>query len=210
MSFWDKHKELIILVICGLIAFVIVWILLYPDTDKIIQAELIVILVFVTIFYAIQTQRLVEQEKISLEDEKMKRCADFGERRIEETLRPLGEHLIMIDVLLGEANVDFESLNDEINKFIVLHFKNGYMLTRQLNKDILKFRTQINSDVSDLRKRIEYNDIKQAANELREEMKSRINEMIDKLRKESRDISIQIKKTYGYYSDEKIEDLEWI
>lgn len=175
---------------------------------NIIQAAAIILLVFVTMFYAIQTKTQAYLTKQIIEEEQKKRLADFGERRIKETLRPLGEYLMMIDVLLGEQKVDFKSLNEEINKFIMLHFKNGYMLTKQLNKDILKFRSQINSDVSDLRKRIEYNDIKQAANELRKEMKSRVNEMIEKLRKETRDISIKIKKTYGYYTDEKIDDLD--
>jgi hypothetical protein len=58
-----------------------------------IQAASMITLVFITWFYAVQTQALVKEQRRSLEEEKKKRVADFGEKRISELLVPLNVQL---------------------------------------------------------------------------------------------------------------------
>jgi hypothetical protein len=58
-----------------------------------IQAASVITLVFITLFYAVQTQALVKEERRALEEEKKKRAADFGERKIIVLLGPLSEKL---------------------------------------------------------------------------------------------------------------------
>ena len=61
-------------------------------SDK-IQAMSVITLVFITWFYAVQTQRLVKEQKNAIEEERKKRSAEFGVERIENFLRPLLQHL---------------------------------------------------------------------------------------------------------------------
>ncbi len=58
-----------------------------------IQAIAIITLVFITWFYAVQTQALVREERRALEEEKKRRSAEFGERKITILLGPLSEKL---------------------------------------------------------------------------------------------------------------------
>ena len=89
-KFWKENKDLIILVFIWILASIAILILLCPQIDEMVQAETIITLVFVTIFYAIQTQKLVRQEKISLEEQKKKNLANFweGRRRSDNRLDP--------------------------------------------------------------------------------------------------------------------------
>ncbi|MBE3143931.1 MAG: hypothetical protein IMZ61_08410 [Planctomycetes bacterium] len=54
-----------------------------------IQAASVITLVFITWFYAIQTQALVKEERRALEEEMKKRQAEYGEKRIKDFLNPL-------------------------------------------------------------------------------------------------------------------------
>jgi hypothetical protein len=54
-----------------------------------IQAASVITLVFITWFYAVQTQALVKEERRALEEEKKKRAAEFGEKKITVLLGPL-------------------------------------------------------------------------------------------------------------------------
>ncbi|MGB2764118.1 MAG: hypothetical protein WBC20_06860 [Candidatus Aminicenantaceae bacterium] len=87
--FWKKYKDLMIIGIIWIIVSILILIILCPEVGEMIQAEALITLVFVTIFYAKQTQNLVEQEKISLEDQKSKRRADYGEKKLKEFYNPL-------------------------------------------------------------------------------------------------------------------------
>jgi len=73
-----KYWKAIILVLAWLIACLIIHWQNLDINDK-VQAWAIITLVFITLYYAIQTQKLVEQERISLEEEIKIRIANFGE-----------------------------------------------------------------------------------------------------------------------------------
>jgi len=118
---WKKYKEFIILGILGAIIFVLVLILLFSEMDKIIQSELIVILVFITLYYAIQTRRLVEEEK-------RKTIADFAERRLQDFHLPLKHSFIMLHVLLNHPDIFLDSVSTFNSELVKLFFKYDYMV----------------------------------------------------------------------------------
>jgi uncharacterized protein YacL len=107
-NIWTGKGLAIIGLIIAVIVSVILWFICPEQQERvnnIIQAAAIIALVFVTMFYAIQTKNQAYLTKQIIEEEQKKRVADFGERRIKETLRPLGEYLMMIDVLLGKKRL---------------------------------------------------------------------------------------------------------
>lgn len=55
---------------------------------NIVQAEAIINLVFITLYYAIQTRRLVEEERKIFKREEKRRNADYKERKLEEFFYP--------------------------------------------------------------------------------------------------------------------------
>lgn len=58
-----------------------------------IQAISVITLVFITLFYAVQTQALVKEEKRALEEERNMRISEYGEKRITQFLKPLADKL---------------------------------------------------------------------------------------------------------------------
>jgi hypothetical protein len=83
-----------------------------------IQAMSVITLAFITWFYAVQTQRLVKEQRATLEEERKRRNAEFGMKRMQKFLRPLLERLEALkDVvsLIAKASkhplqLDFENL----------------------------------------------------------------------------------------------------
>ena len=111
---WKGKKDYIILVLVGITAFILVLIFLCPEKDKIIQAELIVILICITWYYAIQAQKLVKQQKLSLDEGKNKRVAEFGEKRIEDFLHVLKVELNYMEEKLNRMKTIDSGSNSEI------------------------------------------------------------------------------------------------
>jgi len=58
-----------------------------------IQAISMITLVFVTLFYSVQTQKLVKEQRATLEEERKRQNAEFGIQRIQWFLRPLLKRL---------------------------------------------------------------------------------------------------------------------
>jgi hypothetical protein len=92
-----------------------------------IQAMSVITLVFITLFYSVQTQRLVKEQRATLEEERKRQNAEFGMQRIQWFLRPLLERLKNLK--------DVVSLIAEASKnHLQLDFKNVQGLFRaQLN-----------------------------------------------------------------------------
>lgn len=84
--FWKRHKDLIIIGVIWIAFSSVALILLCPKTYEQIQAEALITLVFVTIFYAKQTKGLVKEQKLE-------RDLRFNERRLQSFYNPFIEHL---------------------------------------------------------------------------------------------------------------------
>ena len=83
-----------------------------------IQAASVITLVFITLYYAVQTQLLVREQKNAIEEDRKRRNAEFGMQRIEMFLSPL---LQMLEDLSGSLCVITEpqspSNNKQLGKF---------------------------------------------------------------------------------------------
>jgi len=94
----------------------IISIMLFTGSLKLsdrIQAVSILTLVFITWFYAVQTQDLVKEQRRALEEEKKKRDAEFGEKRITVFLGPLSAMLEEYNDALGLVHTDGVEFNRE-------------------------------------------------------------------------------------------------
>ena len=128
--FFKKIKSIHFLWILGIAIFLLVLALLYPEIDKIIQSELIVILVVVTLFYAIQTQELVKHEKESFEEERKKQTALFAEKILHEFHSPFSVNLFLLNKKIEGLNwKNFRDEIDEIDEFF----------TKEISELILKY-----------------------------------------------------------------------
>lgn len=112
------------LILFWLLTIIIVSILLVflgakGKTSSTIQAIAIITLLFITWFYAKQTQRLVEQQKISLEEDRKKREADFGERIVKEYFMPMMTRCTRLEGTL-KSITDLSKLNDSIAQVVDL------------------------------------------------------------------------------------------
>jgi hypothetical protein len=107
-----------------------------PAINDWVLAYSTVTLVFVTIYYAIQTQRLVQQEKLNLDESIKKRHIDFLERKINEFYAPF------IDVFnssweeLHRAELNLPLLWDLRLKSQRLLWDKGYLISAETFKKI--------------------------------------------------------------------------
>jgi len=213
------------LIFFWLLSIVVVLILLIfvgakGKTSSIIQSIAIITLVFVTWFYAKQTQGLVEQEKaslkqqraflkqqkLSLDEEKNKRVAEFGEKRIENFLIPILEKLEILVKSLHEMKFDMQNANEirnveiKFNDFDNFRSKNSYLATHSLTQELIQFRRQIKKEwiagsaIRKVNERINW----------RDGFLMRANQTILSVNKEFRGIMIHLRKTYGYFSGEEV------
>lgn len=99
---WKENKGLIILAFIWILVSIVVLVLLCPETSEMIQAEAIATLVFVTIFYAVQTHRLVEKQEKSTTEERKRRDAEFADRKLQEFLSPMIFNLVLLEFTLTD------------------------------------------------------------------------------------------------------------
>jgi len=134
-----KKERLFIFWLLAIIVASVLLIFLKPQEtiNNIIQAIAIITLIFVTWVYAKRTKDLVDQEKISLEEEKKKRDAEFWARAIEEF------YIVFIDKVKKYLEVFWSledldqkiSLRNEISRLIA---EKGYMISKETKKRILE------------------------------------------------------------------------
>jgi hypothetical protein len=123
-------KSFNILWIFGITIFLLVLALLYPEIDKIIQSELIVILVVITWFYAIQTKKIVEQEKKTFEQERKKQIAMYAENKLQKFYIPFSFKLSQFNTMIEALNwQNFREEKDKADKFF----------TKEISLLILKY-----------------------------------------------------------------------
>lgn len=209
-----KKGRLILFWILTVIIISIVLLFLSPHEkiSNIIQGIAIITLVFVTWFYAKQTQGLVEQqkafleqEKLSLEEEKNKRYAEFGEKRIEKFLHPILDKLQNIEKMLNGMQFNMDNAHEIMvaNRTFIdfdrFRFKNSYMATFSLTQKLLEFTNQVKESwitgeaINDRRARERW----------RDDYLRKMRRITKSVNDEFRDIMIHLRKTYGYFSGEE-------
>lgn len=162
-----------------------------------IQTVAIITLVFITQFYAKQTQALVNQEKISLEEEKKKRYADFGEKRIDDFYNPLLVELGKLRGILDGPSINTSEVRQHKMQILEIGFKNVHMGSAKCGE----LRKNLDDELEDVLKKGRFR------NEEREKIKEDINELAKYICDESELIGDKIKDIYGYFAYENEEEL---
>jgi len=124
-DYCKKYK----IILCGIIPFTLVLYLLYPQTNNIIQSELIVILVCITWYYAYQTRRLVDEQEA-------KKNADFWEKRIIEFYSPFLIKLGNLNIVLFKEGENGNKIVDVIDDLHDFFEKKKYMVSRETSDNI--------------------------------------------------------------------------
>ncbi len=89
----EAHGRFIIgLILWAAIMLIVFFVGTMQLSDR-IQAASMITLVFITLFYAVQTQALVKEQNRNTVEEKRRRDAGFGEKRIHTFISPLGNML---------------------------------------------------------------------------------------------------------------------
>jgi hypothetical protein len=107
---WIKAHGGVLVGLAALYILALSWLIIFSmknlSPDAKIQAALMALLIIITGFYALQTQRLVQEEK-------KRRAAEFGMQRIEKFLRPLLQMLNELkDSLFGVAEASKRPLEN--------------------------------------------------------------------------------------------------
>lgn len=190
-----KKERLFIFWLLAIIIASVLLIFLKPQQtiNNVIQAIAIITLVFVTWVYSKRTKDLVEQEKNSLEEEKKKRYAEFGERRNNELLYPLGWLLIKLSAQLKLGPPNIEKAEKILFEFMKLHYKNAYLSTKKLNSNILKFRDELKKELEKA-KSFENKELLS----WKDKALVKVDEIHKKIDKEFNIIMKHLRKTYRY------------
>ncbi len=101
-----RNKDLIIIGISWIIVSIPVLILLYPQIDEMVQTEVFISLVFITWFYAKQTQKQTKFSKSLLDEQKLRRVLEFNERRLQSFYNPFFEHLDEVFNVFDEKRIE--------------------------------------------------------------------------------------------------------
>ncbi len=131
---WLKNSWGILL---GLVLYLIAVKIIYNQILDIrfqMQAWGVVTLVFITIYYAWQTQRLVKQQQISLEEDKKKREADFWLVRLKEYYSPLKYNLNYLTASLDSETFFRDEFMVATEKILKIVGHNQYLITEDLLK----------------------------------------------------------------------------
>lgn len=112
--------------------------------NNIIQAIAIISLVFVTIFYARQTQRLANQEKKSIEEQRKKNRADFWESRLKEYYLPFKRILLDLTISVEKRPFPADFIKKKISDLCDIYSYKQYMVSKDLAKSIISFMEDLN------------------------------------------------------------------
>jgi len=166
------------LLCCGAIIY-----FLCGQINNIIQAIAIITLVFVTLYYAVQTQKLVEEGK-------KKRDADFYEKRIDEFYMPFIEKLNVLKDKIHESplnSVEMHNLSRETVLFL-------WQKARLAPKKTIKKIKALLIDLLVARPKLDENTLE------------KLRESEDEVRKiiveEWKIVEDEIRKIYGYFEPE--------
>lgn len=162
-------------------------------SDK-IQAWAVVTLAVITGIYAYQTFKLVQQEKISLSEEKKRRTVDFWQSRLTEFFIPLKINLQKMQKVVKFEPFSSDAFSKTLSEFIELMSK-AYMLSPELNNSLISF---LNMFKFQKREKVEEGE-KYAINE-------QSGELIKKVNIEIGIFEYKINEVYGFSIDKKLQD----
>lgn len=203
-----RNKDLIIIGIIWIIVSIPILIMLCPEVGEMIQAEAIITLVFVTIFYAKQTKDLVRQEQLSLKEEKKKIAAGFWEGRLKEFYLPLNFIILKLQAAIKVKPIPFDEIT-KITEEVIKLLNKGYLITVEFSKSQAPFLKQF----TDFSKSLLIFIVKGSVPE-----ESWINETFEKsedlrkiIEKEKKIIEYKINEVYGFSIDEELKRyIEWL
>lgn len=140
-----KKERLFIFWFMAIIIASVLLVFLKPQEtiNNIIQAIAIITLVFVTWVYAKRTKDLVEQEKISLEEQKKKRTIDFWEKRINEFYKPFIDKLNTMRREINKDTVDKKITENILKDVEDFYWKRRYMISIDTFKKIDELHTKL-------------------------------------------------------------------
>jgi len=174
-----------------------------------IQATSVITLAFITWFYAVQTQRLVKEQKDALEEERKKRNAEFGVERIKIFLRPLlkkledlNDSLSVITESRNRPLIDcwgnsLERFHVKLNNIDELFSEYLYMASVRLRGDLQKFLSEVKESIPTFENQAESYTIP-----WKKRIERKIQDLKNSIVFEASLISQQIRKTYGFFSHE--------
>lgn len=176
-----------------------------------LQAASMISLVFITGYYAVRTHELVKEQRRNTEEEKRRRDAEFGERRIHNFLGPFGimlrrfqdslDFLALSDIELGSRDFPafISSMRKDVDDIEGFFSANMYMANDSYGGRILPL-------IRDFR--LSYWTIESWGQDKRAEWLSErtrdLESIIAKLEVESHHISRQIQAAYGDYAQRQI------
>lgn len=191
-----KKERLFIFWLLAIIIASVLLIFLKPQQtiNNVIQSIAIITLVFVTWVYAKRTKDLVEQEKISLEEEKKRRSVDFWRSRLTEFFIPLKINLQKLQKVVKFEPFSSDEFSKTLSEFIELMSK-AYMLTAEMNNSLISFMSYFKFQRRD---KVEEGEI-YAIIEQSEELLKKVNIEI-------RIFEYKINEIYGSKIDKKLQD----
>jgi hypothetical protein len=196
--FWERNKGLIIIGLIWIIVSIPILIFLCPKVDEMIQAEALITLVFVTMFYARQTKMLVEQEKKSLEEQKKKINADFEEKKLKEFYYPLKYMIFDLERIMKKESDPSKPTLRLFGKIVGLGTAYGHMITKELEDETVGL-LNIMYEIKEINK-----DNVEELQAWKDKVKTKIEEVEKQKTKEIKVIREIIKETYGFFA-EKLE-----
>ncbi len=198
-------------IILGIVIWIIIVVLVVASkisvNDK-IQACSVITLIFITVFYAVQTQRLVAEERRSLEETKKLRRAEYGEKRIGLCLKPLFDAMNDLLVALWRI-VEWEKIStevdysDELKEAKValrqaqeIYDEKQFMLSSLLAEGVDSYLDKIEKSWPKQERAKRLGILGPWATEIIKDTE-RVQKLIQS---ESSEIAMNIRKTYGHYS----------
>lgn len=180
--FWEKNKDLIILAFFWILASIIVLFILNLETNDKVEAWIIATLVFITLYYAIQTQKLVEEGK-------KRSLIDYWERRITQFYKPFIDKLDVLKFTIDKQSTlgaDLKEISEKIDDLRSYFLEKKYMISIKISQQIESLQ-DIFWDALVGEEGVSMEDFKLREDEIRKIIK-----------KEWDDIENSIRKFYGY------------
>lgn len=210
---WIKKSwKTILVAIISVFSWLIVCFIIHMQnlnvSDK-VQAWAIITLVYITLYYAIQTQKLVEQERISLEEERKIRIANFGEKRLKEFYLPLTRELTnILGALQGTEPEKIEYINESFHNFINILLEKHYLGTSSINEKIKNFHYEFIPELRSAQYKLKKEE--ESAESILQELNSAVSKKVEDMKniiiEEAKEILSNLKVTYEYSIIEDLED----
>lgn len=181
--FWEKNKDLIILAFFWTLASSIILFILNLETNDRVEVWAIATLVFITLYYAIQTYKLVEEGK-------KRSLIDYWERRITQFYKPFIDKLDVLKFTMDKQSItkgaDLKEISEKIADLRSYFLEKKYMISIKISQQIESLQ-DIFWDALTGVEGISMEDFKLREDEIRKIIK-----------KEWDDIENIIRKFYGY------------